>query len=381
MHISPQILEFIRARTKRDSTPFYVYESEAIYRNCLEFTLLPYANKRMHFASMANIHPAFLAQVKRAGLGIFVNSPGHLQIALDNGFSGDDIVFTASALSDESMGLAAQHGVQVNLDSLNQLKRWQQLHPGKAAGIRCNIGDTVSPKDGGAGVFIGSGSRLGLTPDEIKLLAGNEAVRGLHLYPGTDITDIDYFIRCYTELSQFIPLFPNLTYINLGGGFGIAENGDSIFDISKYGMRLKSFMDDANHKAGKTLELILEPGRIIGGTAGFFVTLINDIKSRPNVQLAGLNASTVQFTRPLFYPETANHPVQVIRQGEIVTDPNNLPATLFGCSTYSRDIFAKHKQLPPLQCGDVVVFGNAGSYCASSYTRFLGFPPPNEYFI
>ena len=81
------------------------------------------------------------------------------------------------------------------------------------------------------------------------------------------------------------------------------------------------------------------------------------------------------------YPDSARHPVAVIRNGEQMRSTSGLPTTVYGCSTYSRDIFTKDVELPELQVGDILVYGNAGSYSASSYMQFLGFPKPEEYFI
>jgi len=38
-------------------------------------------------------------------------------------------------------------------------------------------------------------------------------------------------------------------------------------------------------------------------------------------------------------------------------------------------------ELPEIKPGDTLVFGNAGSYSASSHMQFLGFPKPEEFFI
>jgi diaminopimelate decarboxylase len=51
---------------------------------------------------------------------------------------------------------------------------------------------------------------------------------------------------------------------------------------------------------------------------------------------------------------------------------------VFGCSTYSRDFLSHGTALPAARPGDLVVFGQAGAYCASLHTSFLGFPPAAE---
>lgn len=140
-------------------------------------------------------------------------------------------------------------------------------------------------------------------------------------------------------------------------------------------------MRDFSDQTGKDIRMVLEPGRIIGGDAGYFVCCVSDVKSRSDRKLVGVNASTVQFPRPLMYPDTAKHPIAVVRNGEQLRPAECFPTTVYGCSTYSRDIFSQDSDLPVLQVGDILVIGNAGSYSASSYMQFLGFPKSEEYFI
>jgi diaminopimelate decarboxylase len=379
--LKDKILQFINKASGDVFDPYYLYDSNVIRDNCSTLMAIPWENKSIHFASMANVNPEFLKIVREERVNIFVNSTGHMDLALKAGFRGSDIIFTASALTARTMQMLSDEGVQCNVDSPAQLAQWQQLFPGKPIGIRCNIGEKVEPFNTCAGYFLGKESRLGFTLEETEQIVDKRLINGLHMYVGTDIFDIDYFLNCYEVLAELSVNFPNLEYLNFGGGFGVSETGNEKFDFESYNLRVSSLMEKISHQKGKSIRLILEPGRIIGGEAGFFVSKVSDIKFRPGHRLVGLNASTVQFSRPLMYPDIANHPVMIIRKGEQVFDHKEYPTTIYGCSTYSRDIFSKNKPLPEIQVGDTVVFGIAGSYCASSHSTFLGFAKPEEYFI
>jgi diaminopimelate decarboxylase len=381
MILPKNVLSSVKENTKVGFEPFYLYDSQRIKDKCRMFQHISYENKAIHFASMANINLQFLGIVKAEKMNIFVNSQLHLEAAYNAGFRSREIIFTSSALSEKMMKLIESYNVQVNLDSPNQLALWSKLFPGKPVGIRCNIGDNVKPYSTHAGAFIGKESRLGFIVEEIAQISDKHLIKGLHLYVGTDIFDVSYFIECYKQLIYISADFPNLEYLNFGGGFGMSENGKNQFDMEEYNLQVTKLMNEVSRQKGKSIKLILEPGRIIGGNAGYFVCSVTDTKNRPDRKLVGINASTVQFSRPLLYPEIANHPVAVIRNGEQLFSDETYPTTIYGCSTYSRDIFSNKAVLPELQIGDVVVFGNAGSYCASSYMQFLGFPKPEEYFI
>jgi diaminopimelate decarboxylase len=279
------------------------------------------------------------------------------------------------------MRMVHQSGAHLNLDSINQLNIWKRLFGDAPVGIRCNIGQLVDAQATHAGYFIGKESRLGFSGDEIRSLQGDRGIRGLHIYVGTDIQNIDYFMACYRALGTLLPYFPNLEYLNFGGGFGIDESGRDAFPMTAYSRRVSQLMQELSQKAGRPLRLVLEPGRIIGGKAGHFVCRVTDVKERSDRTFIGVNASSVQFPRPLFYPDTARHPVAIIQEGRQLRSVSDQSTSIYGCSTYSRDFLLRDARLPEAQIGDLLILGNAGSYCTSAFTDFLGFSRPKEYFL
>jgi diaminopimelate decarboxylase len=329
---------------------------------------------------MANAHPLFLSVVKEEGLNLFVNSLMHLRLAIALGFSGERIIFAGSALDEQTMREAQHCGAVVNLDSLGQVARWKRLFPEEPFGIRCNIGDLVEPRNTRGGYFIGKESRLGLTPQEMQELTGDPRVAGLHLYVGTDICAMDYFRQCYEALAGFAGLYPNLAFLDFGGGFGLEDESGNAFDFGQYGRMAADLMKTVNARLERAVRMIVEPGRIIGARAGWFVCRVVDVKRRGKRQLVGVNASSVQFPRPLLYPESARHPVWLLRARQSTNGVPWVESDVYGCSTYSRDFLARAVSLPPATEGDIVVLGDAGSYCAAMFTHFLGFPQPKEIF-
>ncbi len=284
-------------------------------------------------------------------------------------------------MDDVTMEYVNRIGAQVNLDSPSQLKRWKELFPGKNVGIRCNIGEMTHSRISHAGFFIGKQSRLSFNIKEIKDLKGDTFIIGLHLYVGTDIFDIDYLINCYMKLIGLAGYFPNIQYLNLGGGFGVDNENETSFNMEEYKVKVSELMASISSDLHRPIKMILEPGRIIGCNAGFFVCRVTDVKKRSNNFFVGVNASSVQFPRPLLYPDLPNHPVILLRNGQIVENDLKYRTSVFGCSTYSRDFLCRNADLPLCEIGDILVFGNAGSYSASSYLEFLGFTKPKEYFI
>lgn len=381
-HVSPELVAEVKKHFAKASDSVYLYDKSKIKRNSQAFVNIPYPHKKIHFATMANINQEFLQVIREQGILVFVNSVPHLEKVMQAGFKGNEIIFTASAMSCECMKIVAESNAVVNLDSLEQIEEWKRISGGKGYGVRCNIGDLVRARKTRAGYFLGKNSRLGLQLEELKVLKNNKDVKGLHLYVGTDIMDIEYFLTCYRKLAQFVDWFPGLEYLDFGGGFGIEDvKLDREFDITEFGEAVSKLMKELSTRTGRNLTLILEPGRILGGKAGYFACKCSSVKKRQNGQLIGVNASVAQFPRPLFYPDTAVHPVQLFDSEGKSKGGGKVKSYIHGCSTYSRDFLARGVLLPAVSNGDILLFGHAGSYCASSYTEFLGFPKPVELFI
>lgn len=370
----------IRLHLLLEEGPFYLYDTEEIRRMCRRFRELLYPGTRSHFACMANCHPEFLRIIRQEGLNVFVNSLEHLQAVVRCGFTGDQIVFAASAMDRRLMRSVRETGAIVILDSLNQVDLWRRICPDARFGIRCNIGGMVEAKKTRGGYFIGKESRLGLIPEEIATLEGNPYVAGLHLYVGTDICSIPYFKQCYRALGEFAPRFPMLDFIDFGGGFGLEDEEGEEFDFDGYGEMAAGVMRELCAKLGRQIRMLIEPGRIIGGRAGYFVSRVTDVKFRNGRQLVGVDASSVQFPRPLFYPDSAHHPVTLLHADRWGNGAAGIPSAAYGCSTYSRDFLARDVMLPRAEIGDILVLGQAGSYCATAFTHFLGFEQPKEIF-
>jgi len=377
--MTPRQLALVLETSEEVSTPFYVYDTDLIRTTCRSFRNLPWPDTNIHFATMANPHPRFLSIIREEGLCLFVNSMAHLDAAFAAGCGPGEVVYAASAMDESTMEQAHRSGIRVILDSLGQVDAWRQRYPASPFGIRCNLGTMVHARRTRGGYFIGPESRLGLQPNEIRRLAGAPDIEGLHLYAGTDICDLDYFERCYRTLTAFAHFFPGLTYLDFGGGFGLEDSGGQPFDLGSYGRMLVHVMEGVCSAAGRHLRMVIEPGRLIGGRAGLFVCRAVDIKPVGAQQGIGVNASSAQFPRPLLYPDSAFHPVWILRSGRVVSGAE-VPSCVFGCSTYSRDFLSWNCRVPGVEPGDLVVFGNAGAYCAALYTRFLGFPPAAEVF-
>ncbi len=194
----------------------------------------------------------------------------------------------------------------------------------------------------------------------------NLYIQGLHIHTGSDIKDVDAFVKGIEVLFDLIPRFKELSFIDLGGGFKVPyKAGDSETDINLLATKLKQALDDHPHH--QHLKIWFEPGKFMVSESGYFITKVNVIKESPAATFVQVNSSFNHLIRPMFYD--AYHTIKNI------SNPNgkerNYAVAGNICET---DTFAWDRELNEVREGDLLVFYNAGAYgfeMASNYnSRF-----------
>lgn len=373
----PMKNETLQSVVSTFGTPCYVYDEGLINRNVARFKSIPYSSKSIHFASMANDNPELLNLLCQSGFGIFVNSIKHLSVALDSGFLNDEIIYTTTGIRLDDLKLLCDHKIQVNLDSLKQIESYGAINRGGRIGVRLNVDEKSR-----LNVYTGIESRIGIIESEFPTLfdiASRYGIKivGTHVYLGTDITSIEDMIRGARRTLELSDHFPDLEYVDLGGGFPLTHIDKPSFDYAQYGKLITEIFNEYSQSRGRDIRLILEPGRALFGDTGVFCSKVLEIKERPDRVLISCDASVSIFPRPMIYSEF--HDIYVL--GKENDPPFSKQSDVVGSTTYSRDYLGKGLSLPRVEEGDVLVFRDSGSYCYSMMTRFLGQTMPNEVLV
>jgi diaminopimelate decarboxylase len=198
--------------------------------------------------------------------------------------------------------------------------------------------------------------------------ATNIRVEGLHIHTGSDILDVEVFLRGTEIMLDVARSFPNLEYIDFGSGFKVPYKPDDYFtDLESLGKELAKRFKKFYKEYGKELTLIFEPGKFLVSEAGFFFARVNVVKQTLSTVFAGLDTGLNHLIRPMFYD--AYH--QIIN----VSNPKGKTRiyTIVGyiCET---DTFGWNRKMNEIREGDYLVFLNAGAYCftmASNYNSRL----------
>jgi len=360
------------------NSPTYVYDLERVRARCRDLEAVPVKKKSIYFATMANDHPAVLSCIAQQGHGVFVNSLKHLKLVLDLGFNTSQIVYAASNMVANEMQSCVDCGVHLVLDSISQIESLGKITEETIdVGIRVNVGSTLD----GEAIRHDPFYRFGILPDELSdaVSAGQRhgiRVVGVHCYFGTDVMDKNVLLDGLRNLFQIAGALPDLRYVDGGGGFGVSDMGDdATCDVAAWGKGAAEILHRQELHLGRSIELFIEPGRYMVADSGLFFVRVVDLKMRADRVFVGTNGSVSMFPRLLHYPETARHPCQV---AGTTKEQHPLPIYICGNSTYSRDFLARAVRLPLPEVGNLIVFGNAGAYCRSMFSDFLGKERPTE---
>lgn len=362
-------------------TPVYVYEEENIRRQLDSLEQgITYYPKRILYAVKANFNSHILRILKEGGVGIDAVSPGEIALALRVGFLPKDILFTGNNITDEEMDFAVEKGVLLNIDSLSRLEKFGQKYPGQQVCVRIN-------PDVGAGhhdhcITGGPKSKFGIwysEVKEIKRIAENYELEivGIHEHIGSQILEVDKFLMAMEVLLRVAPSFPNLEFIDFGGGFGVPyKPGEKPLDIKELGRKMSERFKDFCREYRKKLTLVIEPGRSLVAEAGYLLTRVNTVKRNPDGRVfVGVDSGFNHLIRPAMYGSF--HPITNISNPGGEKEKVDIGGNL--CE--SGDKFAEDREISRVKEGDLILIGVAGAYGYSMSSIYNLRPRPPEVLV
>jgi diaminopimelate decarboxylase len=354
-------------------TPLYVYDTERIKNR---YAALNNAFKgidvRFNYAckALSNIH--ILRFIKDLGAGLDTVSIQEVWLGLKAGFAPENILFTPNGVSVHEMDLAVEAGVQINIDNLSILEQFANKY-GSTVPVCVRLNPHIMA---GGNTKISTGhidSKFGISVYQMRHLqrivsAQQVKVVGLHMHTGSDILDVDVFLRGADILLEAAMDFPDLQYIDFGSGFKVAYKPDDLeTDIQALGAKLSDRFTAFCTQYGRPLQILFEPGKFLVSDSGYFIAPVNVIKQTTSTVFAQIDAGFNHLLRPMFYD--AYHHI------ENISNPGGTPRiyTVVGyiCET---DTFGWDRKISEVREGDLLCFRNAGAYgfsMASNYnSRF-----------
>lgn len=356
-------LEEIAAATE---TPVFVYSAN-VMRDRMARLQEAFAGDDLLvcYAIKANSNLAVIRTLAEAGAGAEVVSGGELERALAAGVPASRIVFSGVGKSRAEMIAGLEAGIlQFNVESVPELVQLGEVAAriGRPAPVALRINPDVAADTHDR---ISTGRRhdkFGIPYDqalEVYRMAarlGAIEVVGIHLHIGSQILSLAPFEAAYRRALGLVDELANegirIRRLDLGGGFGARYRDEPELDLEGFAALVRELT------AGRDLELVVEPGRYLVAEAGLLVTRVLFVKPGVERSWLILDAGMNTFIRPMLYE--AWHrilPVREPRDGATL-----MPFDVVGPICESTDVFARGRELPPLESGDLVALTSAGAY-------------------
>ncbi|MCB0448230.1 MAG: diaminopimelate decarboxylase [Gelidibacter sp.] len=354
---------------KDHGSPVYVYDSETITGQYKRLTSAfnKVKHLKINYAVKALSNISVLKLFNTLGSGLDTVSIQEVKLGLAAGFLPEQIIYTPNGVSLEEIEMAAELGVQINIDNLSILEQFGTRHPKTPVCVRINPHVMAG---GNTNISVGHiDSKFGISihqlPHLFRIVENtNMNINGIHMHTGSDILDIDVFLYASEILFDTATHFKDLEFIDFGSGFKVPyKEGDIETNIEELGKKLSKRFNEFCKEYGRDLTLAFEPGKFLVSEAGFFLTKVNVVKQTTSTVFAQVDSGFNHLIRPMLYGS----------QHEIINISNPKGRERFYsvvgyiCET---DTFANNRRINEISEGDILAFKNAGAYCFTMSSNY-----------
>jgi diaminopimelate decarboxylase len=370
----------LTALAHKYGSPLYVYDTAKIESqyNRLTNAFSSVKNLKLNYAVKALSNINILKLFKNLGAGLDTVSIQEVHLGLTTGIDPKKIIFTPNGVSLTEIEEVAKLGVQINIDNLSILELFGQKHPEIPVCIRINPHIMAG---GNSKISVGHiDSKFGISIHQvphIKRVVENTGmnVNGIHMHTGSDILDIDTFLRATEILFDVAKQFENIDFIDFGSGFKVPyKEGDISTDIEQLGLQLSERFNDFCIEYGKEITLMFEPGKFLVSEAGVFLAKVNVVKQTTSTVFAHVDSGFNHLVRPMMY-DSYHHITNISN-----TTGRDRYYSVVGyiCET---DTFGSNRRISEISEEDVLCFHNAGAYCFSMASNYNSRYQPAEVMI
>ncbi len=365
---------------KKYGSPLYVYDTDKITSqyNRITNAFSGVKNVKINYAVKALSNINILKVFKQLGSNLDTVSVQEVQLGLAAGVLPENIIFTPNGVSLEEIEEVAALGVQINIDNLSILELFGQKHPTIPVCVRINPHVMAG---GNSKISVGHiDSKFGISMYQVPLIKRvmentNMRINGIHMHTGSDILDIDTFLRATEILFDVAAQFKNLDFIDFGSGFKVPyKEGDISTDIEQLGKQLTKRFNDFCKEYGKELTLMFEPGKFLVSESGYFLAKVNVIKQTTSTVFAGVDSGFNHLVRPMMY-DSYHHITNI-------SNPKGreryYSVVGYICET---DTFGTNRRINEITEEDVLCFHNAGAYCFSMASNYNSRFKPAEVMV
>ncbi len=352
-------------------TPLYVYSAETIAARYDAFDRafqdLPHT---VCYSVKANSNLSILRLLAKKGCGFDVVSGGELERVLTaESRAAKKVVFSGVGKIREELTAALKAGILLfNVESESEL--WALAECAgrlrKSASIAFRVNPDVAAE---THPYISTGlhkHKFGVPIGEARALYAKASgaryleVRGVSVHIGSQITDAAPFGEAISRVAELVRKLRadghKIDYVDAGGGLGIPYESDTGADFSKQVSSYARALTRPLKHLG--IRLLLEPGRSIVGPAGALLTSVIYKKANNGKRFLIVDAAMNDLIRPALYGAYHEIVPVVLQAGSSKRETTDIVGPV--CET--GDFFARDRELPAAQEGELLAILDAGAY-------------------
>ena len=351
---------------ERFGTPLYVYSQAELDSAFARYqTAFAALDPLICYAVKANGNLSVIRRFAELGSGFDIVSGGELARVLAAGGRADKTIFSGVGKSAAEIEFALKSGIKCfNVESLPELDRINEI-AGRlktAAPVSLRINPDV---DAQTHPYISTGlkaNKFGIAMEDAERAYLHAAslphlnIIGIDCHIGSQLIKLEPLVEACERLLPLINKLAahgiSLQHIDLGGGVGIVYQNEETPDLAAYSAAVQKLL------GGRSLKLILEPGRSLVGNAGALLTRVEFVKQNGDKNFVVVDAAMNDLMRPALYQ--AYHHIENAEPSPVAP----FAADIVGPICETGDFLAKDRMIST-QAGDLLVVRSAGAYASS----------------
>jgi diaminopimelate decarboxylase len=369
-------------------TPVYVYSRSEIERAYKAFdAALDGIPHEVCYAVKACSTLGILGVLVQLGAGADIVSIGELYRWLRAGGDAESVVFSGVGKSESEMKAALDAGIGCfNVESGEEMIVLDRVATslGKRARISLRVNPDVDPE---THPYISTGlktNKFGVSMSEARELFKTAAaskglqIAGVDFHIGSQLTKTSPFTDAIVRLVELVQQLAKdgvkLEHVDIGGGLGIdyGKGDPAPPSPAEYGVAVRSALGPI---LSLGIKVLTEPGRVIVGQAGSLVSRVMYRKRNEAKHFTIVDAAMNDLMRPALYG--SYHPIKPVKgenRPRVVTD-------VVGPICETGDFFARDRELPVMEQGELIWIGATGAYGAAMASNYNTRPRAPEVLV
>lgn len=303
--------------------------------------------------------------------------------ALNNGVSGENIIFNGPDKADEDLEKALENGSYIHIDHFDEMYSLIDItkKTGKKAkvAIRVNMDTGIYPMWDRFGFNYENGDAW----DALNRIMMNDNLElvGLHTHIGTYMLSTNAYKIAASKLADLMVNIQNkydytLSYIDMGGGFASKNTlkgaylpgYDTVPEFDDYADAITSGLMSSAIKKENLPTLILEAGRSLIDDAGYLAGTVLANKRLADGRRSTIVDVGVNLLFTSFWYEHEILPAQPVSS-------QTEESTIYGPLCMNIDVIREAIAFPVMKKGDNFIIRRIGAYNMTQWMQFITYRP------